>query len=140
MTNPNSLPPPLPSVKAKRSWRWLKIILGACAGIVLAINLLRIADESPSLEVTVKDALFSDDRMAAEFINTDTKAIKIEGVRINDREDCKISPLLSPAPNNGHFPIELKVGDKLTLTSSCRIVRISVETDHGSDTYSFNGN
>jgi hypothetical protein len=130
---------PSTDVRPKRKWRWLKITCGIIIAVFLALRLLGSTNINASeLELRRSGAFRNDDGQAVEVLNIGTKSIKINGMTINDRDDCKAGPLrLGPA--GGDFPVELKVGDKVMIISSCRIIRAAVETDQGSNTYSFTG-
>jgi hypothetical protein len=138
MTERTAAPPPLPAdnLKPKRKWRWLKIIVGIIAAGFLALGILG-SYNSPNLELVRRD-LFdaARDGRVLEITNTGKKPLKVVGMKINDRSDCGISRLSlfeGPSP----FPLTLKIGDKLSLMSSCQIIRAAVDTDQGSATYSF---
>ena len=139
MTEKTAAPPALPTenVNPKPKWRWLKITVGIIAAGFLAITILG-SYNSPDLELVRRD-LFdaARDGRVLEITNTGKKPLKIVGIKINDRPDCSISRLSiieGPSP----FPLTLKIGDKLSLMSSCQIVRANVDTDQGSGAYSFN--
>ena len=134
----SSQPPTLPLLNKKSKWRWLKIIVGIGAALFLAINLLGIAN-SPKLELTRQGAVFANDGMAVEVTNVGSGPVRIDAMTINDRTDCKAGPLTF-GKGGGNFPVELKVGDKQMFIASCRVIRVSVETDQGSNAYSFKAN
>jgi len=135
MSEQASVPPPLPSnlAQPKSSWGRWRIALVLIAGIIFA---LRFIGSSPDLELTRKGLLFDGDGQAVEIVNTGSKTATIKAVQINDRTDCSLA---SGMLQGDEFkpPVSLKIGDKLTLISSCRIIRVNVETDSGSGTYSF---
>jgi hypothetical protein len=139
MTEQTAAPPALPTdnVKPKRGWRWLKIIVGIIAAGFLALGILG-SYNSPDLELVRRD-LFdaARDGRVLEITNTGKKPLKVVGIKINDRSDCSISQL-SFIEGRSPFPLTLKIGDELSLMSSCQIVRATVDTDQGSETYSFN--
>jgi hypothetical protein len=140
MTGQTATPPPLPpdNVKPKRKWRWLRITVGIIAAGFLALVILG-SFHSPDLELVRRD-LFdaAHDGRVLEVTNVGKKPLKITGMKINDRSDCSISALLSFVQGPSPFPLTLKVGDELSLKSSCQIIRVSVDTDQGSESYSFN--
>jgi hypothetical protein len=139
MTEQTAVPPALPidNAKPKRKWRWLKITVGTIAAAFLAIGILG-SYNSPDLELVRRD-LFdaARDGKVLEITNTGKKPLKVVGIKINDRTDCKISRL-SFVDGSPLVPTVMKVGDQISLISSCQIIRVSVETDQGSNTYSFN--
>jgi hypothetical protein len=133
----SAVPPLVPTSpdKPKRKWGWLKLILLIVAAAVFALKL--IGSYNPvDLELTRKGLLLDEDGLAVEIVNTGTKPTTIKGVQINDRTDCSVSSGLTQG-DEFKPPVSLKVGDKLTLISSCRIIRVNVETDIGSAIYSF---
>ena len=139
MSEQMSAPPPIPSVasKPKRKWRWLKIILGVLAAGFLVVRIL--GSYNPvDLELIRRD-LFdaAHDGKVLEMTNVGSKPVKLVRITVNDRPDCSVSRL-SFVDNSPLFPSLMRVGDELSLVSSCQIVRATVETDQGSNTYSFN--
>ena len=139
MTERTAAPPALPTDNAepKPKWRWLKITVGIIAAGFLPIVIVG-SSNSPDLELVRRD-LFdaARDGRVLEITNTGKKPLKIVGMKINDRSDCSISRL-SFIEGRSPFPLTLKIGDELSLMSSCQIVRATVDTDQGSETYSFN--
>jgi hypothetical protein len=130
-------PPPLPATTSKRKCTSVKIIVGAIAGSFLVIALLG-STNSPSLEVRRRDAIIRDDRQELEVLNVGTKPLTITKIAINERDDCSVHRY--PLTNDVRpLPAELKVGDRLILYSSCQVIRAAIETDQGSNTYSFSG-
>lgn len=93
---------------------------------------------SPKLEMRRLGAFLADDGKALELLNVGTEPLTVLKMGINDRADCTVKRL-SWTDDSSPFPGQLKVGDKLMVMSSCRVIRASVETDHGSNTYSFTG-
>jgi hypothetical protein len=130
-------PPPVPGVNAKpkNKWRWLRIAAGIIVGGFLIIRLVGSAS-SPELQLTRMGAFMNDDGKAIAIVNTGTKPIKITKITINDRVDCSHSRIMGP----DYEKLPIQIGDKITLISSCLIVRADVETDQGSGAYSFGGN
>jgi hypothetical protein len=139
MTDQTAAPPALPTenVNPKPKWRWPKITVGIIAAGFLAITILG-SYNSPDLELVRRD-LFdaARDGRVLEITNTSKKPLKVVGIKINDRPDCVISRL-SFVDGSPLVPSVMKIGDQISLVSSCQIVRVSVETDQGSNTYSFN--
>jgi hypothetical protein len=125
--------PPLTAPKPTKTWRRLKIILGVLFGLLLLAKIFTSYDPV-NLDVSVR-------YNRLKLGNVGSKPIKITGVEINQRTDCTVAlPLgVFTDPNKLDFsPRELKVGDEIELVSTCKIVRALVETDQGSETYSFN--
>jgi hypothetical protein len=77
------------------------------------------------------------DGKVLEMTNVGSKPVKLIRITVNDRIDCSVSRL-SFVDSSPPFPTVMKIGDQLSLVSSCQIVRVTVETDQGSNTYSFN--
>jgi hypothetical protein len=118
-------------------WRWVRFIIGMAAGGFLLLNLLG-GFNSPKLEVRRIGAILASDGLALLVLNVGTKPITIRSMTVNDRADCTVERIsYGTGPNP--LPAKLKVGDKIMLLSSCRVIRASVQTDQGSNTYSFTG-
>jgi hypothetical protein len=127
-----SSPPPTASEPTKTRRRW-RIILGVLLGLLLIAKIITSYDPV-ALDVSVR-------YNRLKIGNVGSKPIKITGVEINQRTDCTVTlPLgLFTDPNKLEFSTrELKVGDEIELVSTCKIVRALVETDQGSESYSFN--
>jgi hypothetical protein len=139
MTEKTAMPPPLPAANPipKRNWGWLKITVGIIAAGLLAIGILG-SYNSLDLELVRRD-LFdaAHDGRVLEVTNTGKKPLRVTGIKINDRSDCSITRL-SFVDGSPLVPSIMKIGDQISLVSSCQIIRVSVETDQGSNTYSFN--
>jgi hypothetical protein len=138
MTEQSAAPPSLPTdnVKPKRKWRWLKITVGIIAAGFLAIVILG-SYNSLDLELARRDLIdAAHDGKIIEMTNVGSKPVKLVHIAINDRPDCSVSRL-SFVDNSPLFPSVMKIGDKISVLSSCQIVRATVETDLGSNTYSF---
>ena len=123
----SSSPPPLPTAKPK-SRRGIKIFIGICAAVILAVNLIKIAT-TPRLEVE-RTGFFHQGNII-KVLNVGDKPITIGAVSFNDRADC------SPQEKRGS--VVLNVGENTTFSSSCQIIRANIETDQGSASYSFSG-
>jgi hypothetical protein len=134
-----SAPPPIPSVASnpKSKWRWVKIAIGTIAAGFLAIGI--VGSYNPvNLELVRRDLFDAQhDGKVLEITNTGSKPVKLIRITINDRPDCTIYRL-SFVDNSPLFPSSLKIGDQVTLAGSCQIIRAAVETDLGTNTYSFN--
>jgi hypothetical protein len=139
MSEQTPVPPTIPTAasKPKSKWRWLKIVIGIIAAGFLAIGLL--GSYNPvNLELIRRDLFDAQhDGKVLEITNAGSKPVKIISITINDRPDCTIYRL-SFVDNSPLFPSTLKIGDRVTLASSCQIIRATVETDLGSNNYSFN--
>lgn len=105
-------------------WIW---IIGA------AVTLVGLPGPASDLQVKRYNAWMDGDRASLEVINTGTGPVRINAVSVNDRSDCSPHRLLEAA----FSPIELKVGERALLFSSCSIVRVTLRTDKGSETYHF---
>jgi hypothetical protein len=143
-------PPLLPATRPRNRWRWLTIIAALSATVFLAATLAGKAS-SLTLEITRVDAYVARDGKKIDIVNVGTKPIAITSIAINDRTDCLIqtdaqavdanirfASGAKPDPKNDQFVGSvLKVGDKVTYTSSCRVIRALVDTDQGREIYSF---
>lgn len=126
-----------------RRWRWwhtLSTVLSVI--VIIAIFFLAInipIEPSVELELTRKGLLFEDQGNALEILNVGSKKIEIAGMSINDRLDCTINgvSIFTEGVEKNPLPKELKVGDSLAIWSSCRIIRVTIETGTVSKTYSF---
>jgi hypothetical protein len=140
MTEPTAVPPPLPSVSTNPKAKWWKFVIAAFAGGFLLLRLLANISDTIDLELRRRD-LFdaARDGKVLEITNVGRKAITLVSVTINDRPDCNVYRLDAILGNNKPlFPTILNVGDKVSISGSCQIIRATVETDQGSNTYSFN--
>ena len=140
MSEHMSAPPPLPSVALKPTskWRWLKIAVGIIAAAFLAIGVIG-SYSSNNLEFVRRD-LFdaAHDGKVLEITNAGNKPIKLMNLKVNDRLDCTVYRLDAILGNaKPLFPSTLSVGDKLSISGSCQIIKVAVETDQGSNSYSF---
>jgi hypothetical protein len=75
------------------------------------------------------DAL--NDGRALYVTNTGTGPITITKLTINGRPDCRVA-----GPT---FPTELNVGERSLMSSNCRIIRVEVNSNKGSESYEFGG-
>ena len=139
------------TIKPKSRWRWWKIILVI---IGLAWLILGVLNSYRPVQLGLKTsgAFSGDDGKAIQSVNNGEKPITITGMTVNDRDDCKVTTpsqeydragrlgsFAKPDPANDVFKSSiLKVGDTTSYISSCRVVRVTVETDLGSTTYTFN--
>jgi hypothetical protein len=70
-------------------------------------------------------------------------AVTINKIVVNDRSDCKGWPFDPVAVASGQdfegkgpMPHTLQIGDKVTIATSCDVIRARFDTDKGSFTYS----
>jgi hypothetical protein len=116
-------------MKPRDRWLWLKIIVGGIGGLVLVTGLVG-SYNSPSLQVQM-------DRSGTVVVtNTGSKPIAIQAATINNRDDCRAGGGIMPGRGPFHSQT-LKVGEQTYVNSFCNIVRLALETDQGSATYSF---
>jgi hypothetical protein len=129
--------------KYKRAQKYtLAAVLFVLLIVVIFLSSINIPTETSAeldLELTRKGALFQEQGNAVEILNVGSKPVKITAISINDRADCTISgvSIFTEGVDRKPLPAELKVGDTLPIMSSCRIIRVAIETDIGSKTYSF---
>jgi hypothetical protein len=74
-----------------------------------------------------------DDDRAFEVENVGRSAITLTSITVNDRPECTVKSLRTTL-----FPLKLQIGEKQLMYSDCRVVRLTVRSDQGSATYSFN--
>ena len=140
MTEPTAVPPPLPSVPTKPKAKWWKFAIAILGGEFLLLRLLASINNSVDLELRRRD-LFdaARDGRVLEITNVGRKAITLVSLTINDRPDCNVYRLDAILGNSTPlFPSILNVGDKVSISGTCQIIRATVETDQGSKSYSFN--
>ena len=127
------------TAEQKSKWRWLKISTGIVAAVLVAIRLLNT--NSLDLELARAEMWPGDGGKALDITNVGSKPITIVKIMINDRADCPIrfafNDDITKQPNPKGT---LEVGEQATYASSCPIIRAKVETDQGSETYSFPAN
>jgi hypothetical protein len=107
----------------------LLIIVGVIVAAIVAISVI-VSNNGPKLKVQTQAGLLS-------IQNIGSNPIIIRHLSVNDRSDCKgeRSHLDLFAPP-GETPT-LKVGDAAAWIVYCAIVRLTVETDRGTATYTF---
>ena len=140
MTEPTAVPPPLPSAATKPKAKWWKFAIVILAAGFLLLRLLVSISDSVDLELRRRD-LFdaARDGKVLEITNVGRKPITLVSLTINDRADCKVYRLDAILGNSKPlFPSVLNVGDKVSISGTCQIIRATVETDQGSKSYSFN--
>jgi hypothetical protein len=119
------------SMRLLKSIGWL--FLGV-VGLTVATLITRASDQ---LQVRRIGFVLGDDGAGLEIVNTSSGPLVINNVRVNERADCVTYPFFGLA-KDGKFPINLKVGDKMIIGGSCRVIRTQIITDKGSASYSFN--
>jgi len=137
MIDQTTSPPPLPTAATKPKAKWWKFAVAILAGGVLLLRLLASISDTVDLEVRRIDFMFKDDGLVLEITNVGKKTISITGVVANDRDDCKLKKLVFVQGLDQSYPIPLKIGEKQSFSGSCRVVRATVDTDQGSNTYNF---
>jgi hypothetical protein len=124
-------------------WRWwhtLSTLLSVIAVVAIIPPSINIPIQpSLDLELTRGGLLFEGQGNSVEILNVGTKSVKIVGMSINHRADCTINgfSIFTEGIKKPPLPAEIKVGEKLNIWSSCLIVRATIETNYGSNTYSF---
>jgi hypothetical protein len=119
------------SMRLLKSIGWL--FLGV-VGLTVATLITRASDQ---LQVRRIGFVLGDDGAGLEIVNTSLGPLVINNVRVNERADCVTYPFFGLA-KDGKFPVNLKVGDKMIIGGSCRVIRTQIITDKGSASYSFN--
>jgi hypothetical protein len=129
------------------------IVGGMTIGLLAIIALVAInSDDDLGLELQVKSFPLGS---LLTIKNTGTGPTHILDVSINDREECSIFPYgqfqdqyskaqIHQSWVNGDVPSsrapmakELRVGDSISLEPPCGVVRVTVTTDRGTETFSF---
>lgn len=111
---------------------WLAMAFVGFVALALFLD-----DEAKLFEVSRVDALIRDDGLGIEIVNISRAAITIKSVQVNERPECAAKPGFALGSRGGEFPMNLKVGDKVTAIGSCRAVRVKILTDKQSISYSF---
>jgi hypothetical protein len=111
------------------------LVIGA---IIVAIALFQFEGTDLHLKVEVNTTRVGN---LLSIQNVDHRPITIQSLTINDRSDCKLMLMGTTAPIAGTTPLfeklTLNIGDAVSWLSNCNIIRVSVETDRGSEMYSF---
>jgi len=130
------VPPTLPDAAAKPKAKWWKIVVAVLGGGILLLGVLARLN-SVALEVRRIDLMFRDDGKVLEITNVGKTTISITGVIANDRTDCRLTKLALIQGQERPYPIQLKIGETQSFAGTCRVVRATVETDQGSESYTF---
>jgi hypothetical protein len=113
-----------------RSLKQLLIIVGVIVAAILVVSII-LSSNGPKLKVQARVGSLS-------IQNVGSEPITIRHLSVNDRPDCKIErppiDLLVAPPGEART---LKVGDAADWIVYCSIVRLTVETDRGTATYTF---
>lgn len=108
-------------------------------GVVVAVVFLALILDEDSLGLKVEiasDAAFS----VVRITNVGDQALTIKKMTVNGRRDCTDDVIMQSFSImlNGVFPRKLDVGDMSNTASKCAIVKVFIESDRGSETYTFN--
>ena len=110
-----------------------KIILGILV-LTALVGILFAGGNDLNLKIVRTDENFRGDGVILDITNVGQKQVRIVSIVFNERDDCP--PLAYAAmPFKAR---DLKVGDGLRVYSICRIIRATLKTSEGSETYSFN--
>jgi hypothetical protein len=104
------------------------------SAVVILLGLIIASDGNGSLNLDVKRGnIFNraDDGELLSVTNVGQKAVTINKIVVNGRADCGV--------NGATFPIQLNIGDQRRISSNCRIVRVEINANDGSETYEFGG-
>ena len=109
--------------------RIVRFIFFGILGIVGLVVLLAFlgSDSDVDLRVVLRDGLDRGDRNALFVTNVGKHPVTITDIVVNDRKDCSVVTL----------PKTLQIGDEGLFASSCKVVRITVVTDGGQESFSF---
>jgi len=144
MTDQTAVPPPLPTVKKPTRFKKTRIILFTIAILWIGSRLLSHLSDLASPDLIIQ----KNNNNVIILTNKGSKPVTIRGATVNGRSDCKTGTT-SLGESNGYAvigplrfePTVLKVGDQLEVyTAGCNVIRAEVETDQGSETYTFDGN
>jgi hypothetical protein len=116
-----------------RSIGWLFLAVIGLTVVGALIN----TEASDQFEVKRIGFVLGDDGAGLVIVNTSPGPLVINNVRVNERADCVTYPFFGLA-KDGKFPVSLKVGDKVIIGGSCRVIRTEIITDKGTASYSFN--
>ena len=127
------------SPQPRSGWgRKLFYIVGGLIGLGVVFEMFGGGGSSNNFEVERDDILRSfRDGQIVNVTNVGTKTIRLTGNTVNDRVDCMAMDGNQPANVKTFQPRDLRVGDRIQIVSRCRVIRITLETDDGSYSYSF---
>jgi hypothetical protein len=117
-----------------------KLLLGLVLGVVVGAGgtFLPMGGSSlGALPLKVEKVQNGPETFYLRITNTGTEDIKIQDLAINDRDECSDPGVIGPIRKNGRI---LKVGEVFTSTMTCKgsMIRVTVKTDHGAETYTWN--
>jgi hypothetical protein len=143
MSDQTALPPPLPPPVKRARFKKTRILLFTLAIVWIGFRLLSNLDlsgfESPDLKIQLVDAMFAGDGRDISITNVWDRPVTITGMSINNRDDCHAASLSALRGDTSPlFPRTLQVGDQFEVLSTCKVVRVEVQTDKGSDTFTLN--
>ncbi len=113
------------------------IALAAVATFIFVVLLALNGENSLSLTVQVVPHPLA---QIVEVTNSGNKPITIQNITVNERKECtnnKMHKDLSIMFGGGVFPVKLGVGDSTRISSGCAVIRALIESDLGSETYTF---
>jgi hypothetical protein len=113
------------------------IALAAVATLIFIVMLALSSEDSLSLTVQVVPNPLAQIVVAT---NSGSKPITIQNITVNERKECTSNKMLrdlSVMFGGGIFPVKLGVGDSTRIAAGCTVVRVLIESDQGSETYSF---
>lgn len=121
------------TTRKSRWWHTIGKVILILVALVAAINFL--ADlHGPPLRVTQAPATLLAPAVVM-IVNEGQKKIDIKQITVNDRPDCQVR--LGIEQKTIVDPIGLSVGDQLLFSTNCNVVRVHIDTDDGSGTYTF---
>jgi hypothetical protein len=121
-----------------------KLLLGLVLGVVVGAGgtfLLMRGSSLGALPLKVEKVQNGSETFGnpiyLRITNTGTEDIKIQELAINDRDECSDPGVIGPIRKNGRI---LKVGEVFTSTMTCKgsMIRVTVKTDHGAGTFTWN--
>lgn len=115
-----------------------KIIVLAAVATLIFVTILALSSED-SLSLTVQ-VVPNPIAQIVVVTNSGSKPITIQSITVNERKDCTSNSMLrdlSVMFGGGVFPVKLGVGDSTRIAAGCTVVRVLIQSDHGSETYDF---
>jgi hypothetical protein len=113
------------------------IALAAAATLIFIVMLALSSEDSLSLTVQVVPHPLA---QIVEVTNSGSKPITIQNITVNERKECtsnKMHKDLSVMFGGGVFPVKLGVGDSTRISAGCAVIRVLIQSDRGSETYTF---